>query len=185
MVLVCVPSGCLKSFLCNPSNYLASYKPSLDIHEAILQSCTATWGVHSILSMMAVCILIVCTYICVGEEEREGTAFVKAWLAHEQSFSTKDIPNLQCVVLQGRTVGDSCSLRSCEPKSLFGGRPACLQLCLLRPWESSQTSLSLSSSHWRGIAPNPFYMPMERKQGNYRKRNWEQLGIVFLIRVHL
>lgn len=56
----------------------------------------------------------------------------------------------------GGAVGDSCSLQSREPKSLFGGRPACLQLCLLRRWESSQTSLSLSSPHWRGTAPSIF-----------------------------
>lgn len=45
----------------------------------------------------------------------------------------------QCVGLRGSTSGDSCSFRSCEPKPLFGNRPACLLLHLLRPWESSHS----------------------------------------------
>lgn len=35
---------------------------------------------------------------------------------------------------------DSCFLRSCEPKSVCGGRPACLQLCPLGPRELSDQS---------------------------------------------
>lgn len=161
MFFVHVPPGCLKSFLWHLSK---DYKPALDI----LMSYMATWGVHSVLSRMAGCSFILCVSVCLWG--REGTALYKSCLVHEQGFCTEDIPILQCVVLQGRTVGDSCSLRSCEPKSLFGGRPACLQLCLLRPWESSPTSLSLRSSHWRGTAPSPFYRPMERQQGSNRKR---------------
>lgn len=60
----------------------------------------------------------------------------------------------QCVVLQGSTSGDSCSLRSWEPKPLFGSRPACFLLHLLRPWGSSHSGSCPRKWHCRNLAPN-------------------------------
>ena len=131
------------------------------VHQRGEYTAFCAWWLGTVFIMWVCICVCVCVCVCEG---REGTALFKPRLAHEQSFCTEDLPILQRVMLQGRTVGDSCSLRSCEPKSLFGGRPACLQLCLLRQWESSQTSLSLSSLHWKGTAPKaPFYHASGKK----------------------
>lgn len=64
----------------------------------------------------------------------------------------------QCVVLQGSTSGDSCSLRSWEPKPLFGSRPACFLLHLLRPWGSSHSGSCPRKWHCRNLdqtSPKP------------------------------
>lgn len=68
-----------------------------------------------------------------------------------------------CTRLQGRPCRDSCSLRSCEPKSLFGKRPACLQSCLLRPWGSSRSGSCLRRWHCRNLAPKLSNVPLERQ----------------------
>lgn len=68
-----------------------------------------------------------------------------------------------CTRLQGRPCRDSCSLRSCEPKSLFGKRPACLQCHLLRPWGSSRSGSCLRRWHCRTLAPKLSNMPLERQ----------------------
>lgn len=54
---------------------------------------------------------------------------------HEQSLCTEDLPGLECV-LQGWGGGEEGGLWGTA--AVFGGRPACLQLCFLRPCESSR-----------------------------------------------
>lgn len=60
---------------------------------------------------------------------------------HKQSLCTEDIPILECVAAAGSR-GEGLW----GTAAVFGGRPACLQLCFLRPCESSRPGPSQRSS---------------------------------------
>lgn len=82
---------------------------------------------------------------------------------HFWARSLKSCLARPCTRLQGRPCRDSCSLRSCEPKSLFGKRPACLQSHLLGPWGRSRSGSCLRRWHCRTLAPKLSNVPLERQ----------------------
>lgn len=89
-----------------------------------------------------------------ASETGGGSQLCSNHALHIQSLYAEDIPAPQCAALQGRTAGDSCySLGHVNPNLCLEGD----QFCLLRPWESSRTRLSLRRSQWRGTAPSPLF----------------------------
>lgn len=124
------------------------------------------FGEHSILCWLGSVFFFVCNIVHVRAYVlvwgKEGTAVLQNQALNRNKASAQRIfPFWSVCDAAGREGGgpEDCggtAARSgrVNPSLCFGGRPACLQLCFLRPCEGSQAGLSQRSSRWRGAAPS-------------------------------